>query len=90
MIHIAIESADLERFVQEKVASGSFTSAADVIAAGLSLLAHDPDAALPVEEMADLRGAISVGIDDLEQGRVSNWNAQSMKARIEREFGGGR
>ena len=56
-----------ERFVAELVAGGSYSSASEVIRAGLRLL--DDQERLREARLEALRGDIGVGIDDLENGR---------------------
>ena len=82
MIQIVLESPELERFVQDKVAGGAYGSPEEVIAAALSLLQHDPDAHVPAEELEVLRRAIHVGIGQLERGDCASWSAGSMKAQL--------
>ena len=82
MMNIAIKSPDLERFVQEKVAGGIYRSPEEVIAAGLALLQHDPDAEIPSAELDELRRKIQVGIDQLDRGDHSPWTGETMKAKL--------
>ena len=71
--------ADLELFVQAKVRSGRFTSAEEVIAAGVRLLRQQEEAA----EAQVLEG-IRQGLDDMNAGRGRP--AEAVFAQIRREF----
>jgi antitoxin ParD1/3/4 len=53
---------ELERYVREKVASGEYRSADEVIADALNLLDRE-------QQMAELREAIEEGIAEFEAGR---------------------
>jgi antitoxin ParD1/3/4 len=69
---------ELERFVAEKVASGRFTSMADVVAAALSLLKEQDD--LEVAELEDLKRQIAVGLEQIDRGEVGPWDVEEMKS----------
>ena len=59
-------TAQLERYVEEKVDSGSFTSASEVVRAGLRMLQeHD---ALHVARLEALRTDVRLGVDQLRSG----------------------
>ncbi len=63
-------SVELEKFVREKVASGHYTSASEVVRDGLRLLvARDQ---LAVAQVAELRRKIDEGLRDAREGRVSD------------------
>jgi antitoxin ParD1/3/4 len=59
---------ELESLVQEKVKSGLYTSASEVVREALRLL-NDRDT-LQQQRLAELKRDIAVGLDDLERGRV--------------------
>jgi antitoxin ParD1/3/4 len=56
----------LDEFVEQKVATGEFQNASEVVRAGLRLLSErDEDRAAKIEA---LKSAIQVGLDDLDRG----------------------
>jgi antitoxin ParD1/3/4 len=56
----------LDQFVEQKVATGEFQNASEVVRAGLRLLSErDEDRAAKIEA---LKSAIQVGLDDLDRG----------------------
>jgi antitoxin ParD1/3/4 len=68
---------ELEKFVTEKIQSGLFLSANDVILEGLKLLKERDEAqGLRREE---LRQAIQIGIDQADAGRVSNFDESTLE-----------
>jgi antitoxin ParD1/3/4 len=89
MMNVAIKSPELERFVQEKIAGGIYRSPEEVIAAGLLMLQHDPDADIPPQELEELRREIQVGIVELDKGDHSSWTAESMKAKLRSSLNNG-
>jgi antitoxin ParD1/3/4 len=59
---------DLEAFVQDRVASGRFQTAGDVVREGLRLLEvreHEREAVI-----AELRGEIAVGLEQAKSGQL--------------------
>lgn len=66
-------SPELEKFVHEKVSSGHYTSASEVVREGLRLLiAKDQLTAIQV---AELRRKIEEGLADARAGRLVNGKA---------------
>lgn len=61
---------DLERFVQNKVASGFYTSASEVIRESLRLMHTQDD--LQAHRVAQLNQAIDVGLQQLKKGQKVN------------------
>jgi antitoxin ParD1/3/4 len=59
-------TADLEKFVQQKVASGLYTSASEVVREGLRLLAEREE--YKEARLADLRREIDLGLADARAG----------------------
>ncbi len=56
----------LDQFIEQKVATGEFQNASEVVRAGLRLLSErDEDRAAKIEA---LKAAIQVGLDDLDRG----------------------
>ena len=79
----------LDRFVAEKVESGSYQNASEVIRAGLRLL--QAEEAARAEKLAALKAAIQVGLDDLDAGRyveIEDDEAyfDQLEAEIDAEF----
>jgi antitoxin ParD1/3/4 len=72
-----------ERYIREKLASGKHTSASEVIAYALAVL-RKVERTLPAAE-DDLRREIDIGLRDIEQGRVSDWDPESLKRELLRK-----
>jgi antitoxin ParD1/3/4 len=73
----------LDRFVAEKVASGSYQNASEVVRAGLRLLAAEE--ALRAERIKRLNAEIQPAIDDIEAGRYTIYeNARAMFDGVEK------
>ena len=70
----------ISRFVKKKLDSGEYTSASQFIAHAVSVY-KNVEKWLPSAE-DDLRREIQLGLDDLEAGRVSEWNVEEMKERL--------
>jgi antitoxin ParD1/3/4 len=62
---------ELESFVQSQVADGAFISPSEVVQTALRLLQEQ--AVLQTMRVADLKQEIQVGLDDLEQGRYTDY-----------------
>lgn len=71
---------DLQRFVDEKVKSGQFASAAEVITTALELM-KDQDEMTP-EDIEELRAELAVGLDQLERGECAEWDVEEVKAHL--------
>jgi len=56
----------LDRFVEDRVASGQFRDASEVVGAGLTLLKKRAER--EQRKLERLRAAIQVGIDEIERG----------------------
>jgi len=64
-LSVSVDEA-LNRFVEDRVASGEFLSASEVVGAGLSLLKRRAER--DMRKLERLRAAIQVGIDEIDQG----------------------
>jgi antitoxin ParD1/3/4 len=73
-------SKSLEEYVRDQVDSGKYASADDVIRKALVVM-KNVEKILPSAE-DDLRREINIGIRDIEEGRVSDWNPEETKRRI--------
>lgn len=68
---------ELEKLVEEKVSSGGYASASEVIREALRLLQeHD--------QLNRLRREVRLGLEQMEQGRVHPFDKE-MAARVKRE-----
>jgi antitoxin ParD1/3/4 len=70
---------DLEQFVHQKVESGKYPTANDVIREGLRLLRERDEDNQKLEE---LRREIAIGIEQIEQGKVAPFSARETLARL--------
>jgi antitoxin ParD1/3/4 len=64
----------LEKFVADQVASGRYSSASEVIRAGLRLL--DDQQQEHTARLEALRAEIQIGLDDLENGRYQDFKTK--------------
>src|SRR5687767_10041454 len=71
---------EVERFVAEKVESGQYVSADAVLREALILL-HQRD------ETERIRKAIAVGLEQLERGEGTVYDAESLRSRCEEKKG---
>ena len=75
---------ELEKFVQEKVNSGMYTSASEVIRESLRLLHTHDD--LQVQRIKQLNQAIEIGLQQLNSGKKipAKESLNKMKAKIDK------
>ena len=59
-------TAPLDRFVEDRVTSGEFQNASEVVREGLRLLKRRTE--VDAAKLARLRAAIQVGLDELDRG----------------------
>ncbi len=72
-------TSELENFVSQKVESGHYPLASEVILDGLRLLEERDE--LDRIALDDLRKAIAVGVDQADQGQIHEFNEEAV-ARI--------
>lgn len=72
---------ELESLVHEKVTSGLYTSASEVVREALRLL-NDRDS-IQQQRLAELKREIAVGLDQLHCGEGIPYDEQSLKAMLE-------
>ena len=69
-----------EQYIRRKIATGKYASADEVVAHAITVFRR-------VEKMLpsaqdDLRREIDLGLRDIEEGRVSDWDPQSLKREL--------
>ncbi len=72
---------ELETLVHEKVRSGLYTSASEVVREALRLL-NDRDT-IQQQRLSELRREIAVGLDELNRGEGIAYDEQSLAAMFE-------
>ncbi|MBN1764064.1 MAG: type II toxin-antitoxin system ParD family antitoxin [Sedimentisphaerales bacterium] len=70
---------ELENYVQDKLKSGLYTSASEVIREGLRLLQEQEQ--LRAVKLKALKSEIKKGLNDAKSGRTSSLDIDSVKAR---------
>lgn len=71
---------ELEKFVANKVDSGMYQTASEVIREALRLLRERDE--LQRNKLEELRKEISIGIKEADEGKVKAVNAQEVLARV--------
>lgn len=84
MLKVSIQDPKLEQLVQEKLKSGEFGSADDLVAASLMMYMNDPDEQMSPDDRAQLRQEISTGITQADRGEIARWDPNEIKAAIRR------
>ena len=79
-------SPEMQQFLDEKLKTGKFTSASEVIDSALSIL-RDSET-LSEEGLDELRRDIRVGINQLDNGEGRPWNADEVKTQISQRGAG--
>lgn len=76
-------SPDLEKYVQDKVRAGTFTSPDDVIRAALDTLRSQEQ--LNADDVNELRELIAVGLEESKKGLSKPWDPEQIKAALRRQ-----
>ncbi len=76
---------ELERLVKDKVASGLYTSASEVIREALRLLKGNDDARRL--SLLELRRDIAAGLDDLDRGKSAELDVAAIKSKARKHLG---
>jgi antitoxin ParD1/3/4 len=71
---------ELEQFVNQKVESGKYQTASEVIRDGLRLLLEREE--IHQKKLDNLRRDISIGIEQADQGKVAPCHAKDTLARV--------
>ena len=72
---------ELEQLVQQKVQSGLYVSASEVVREGLRLL-QERDG-LRTLRLTELRKQVALGLEQLESGDATDYDDATLQARIE-------
>ena len=75
---------ELEKLVNERVRSGMYTSASEVVREALRLLNAQEE--LRRQKLEDLRKEIQIGLDQLDRGEVAPLNLQGLKRRLRKRL----
>jgi antitoxin ParD1/3/4 len=74
---------ELEEFVEQKVRSGLYQTASEVVRDGLRLLRERDE--LRRDQLEALRRDIAVGVDQADRGQVAPLDAKETLARVRRK-----
>jgi antitoxin ParD1/3/4 len=74
---------ELEQFVNQKVESGKYQTASEVIRDGLWLLLEREE--IHQKKLDGLRREIAIGIEQADQGKVAPFNAKETLARVRKK-----
>lgn len=83
MMNVSL-TPELEKLVNEKVASGMYHTASEVVREGLRLLEERDQ--IREMKLEKLRREIQVGVDQVRQGRTKRVNAEEVKERLRRRL----
>ncbi len=71
---------ELERYVKRKLEAGNYSSASELLAHALRVFREVEKSSASAED--DLRREVQIGLDDLDAGRISQWDAEDTKERL--------
>jgi antitoxin ParD1/3/4 len=71
---------ELERYINQKIESGLYQTASEVVRAGLRLLAERED--LHRQTVEELRRELQAGIDEADRGELSPLDAEGTLKRL--------
>ena len=77
-------TTEQEKYVAEKMATGRYASTADVVAEAFRVLRNVEKVKPSADE--DLARELQLGLDDIEAGRVSEWNVEEAKERLRQKL----
>jgi antitoxin ParD1/3/4 len=69
-----------ERYIRAQLASGKYASAEELIAHALTVF-RKVEETLPAAQ-DDLRREIDIGLRDIQEGRVLDWDVESVKREL--------
>ena len=69
-----------EQFIRKRLAKGDYDSADQLVAHALKVFKRVEEILPSAED--DLQREIDLGLQDIEQGRVSDWNVAEMKREL--------
>ena len=75
---------ELQRFVDEKVRAGEFSSADEAVNTLLSYIVQQEQ--LSGRDLDDLRAKVAVGIVEADRGELSDWDPDEVWAEVERRY----
>lgn len=71
--------AELEKFIEQSVKSGRFTSEGELLCEAIETLRTREE--FRQFQLAGLRGKLREGVADLDAGRVAEWDGEDIKRR---------
>ena len=73
-------SPELQKYVDEKLASGKYASPDEVVSQALIVMRNVENASPSAQD--DLRRELHAALRDVEEGRVSEWDPEEIKREI--------
>jgi antitoxin ParD1/3/4 len=70
---------ELEQFVRERIAAGQFADLSEAVNGALDLL-KEQEATTPAD-LAELREAVRIGIEQLDRGEGAPWDPEEIKSQ---------